>query len=294
MNNPCISVVLGSYNRLKFLKLAIERVRQELKNSVHEIIVIDGGSTDGALEWLCMQKDIITIMQHNHGNWNNKPVNKRSWGYFMNLGFKIAQGKYICMISDDCLIVPGAIINGYKIAEENLALGRIIGAVAFYWREWGLWEKYRVNYTLGNHLYVNHGLYLTSALKDVGYADEETCFFYNGDGDICLKMWQKGYVCVESPDSYVEHYPHANVALRKKNHEQYDQDVSRYIEKWRGIFFDENTSPGMKVEKFYRDPHRTGDYYNLVHSPFNEAPWYILGGRLVKKIGRFLKKVIYK
>lgn len=44
-----VSVVLGSLNRITFLKLTIQSIREELKNApfTHEIIVIDGGSTDG-------------------------------------------------------------------------------------------------------------------------------------------------------------------------------------------------------------------------------------------------------
>ncbi|MFC1894776.1 glycosyltransferase [Candidatus Dependentiae bacterium] len=46
MNIYKISVVLGSYNGFDFLKLAINSIRNELQNFSHEIIVVDGGSTD--------------------------------------------------------------------------------------------------------------------------------------------------------------------------------------------------------------------------------------------------------
>jgi glycosyltransferase involved in cell wall biosynthesis len=62
-----VSIVLGSYNRLPFLKLTIESIRREMENSAHEIIVVDGGSTDGSMEWLIQQKDVLTIIQNNRG-----------------------------------------------------------------------------------------------------------------------------------------------------------------------------------------------------------------------------------
>lgn len=67
MSKNKISIVLGSYNRLEFIKLAIKSIRNEIINLNSEIIVIDGGSTDVTLNWLLKQKDIITIIQHNRG-----------------------------------------------------------------------------------------------------------------------------------------------------------------------------------------------------------------------------------
>jgi len=266
MKAPIISVVLGCYNRLSYLKLTIESVRKELENISHEIIIVDGGSDDGTLLWLVEQKDIITIVQHNRGTWAGKPITRRSWGYFMNLGFKSAQGKYICMLSDDCLIVPGAIVNGYNVFEQELARDRKIGAVAFYWRNWSQQENYYVGHTLGNKLYVNHGMYLNTALKAVDYIDEETFFFYNGDGDLCLKLWHAGYECIESPDSYIEHYPHANVDVRKTNYQKFNQDLELYLKKWEGIFYDPKLNNlGMYREKAYHDPLKTGELFMTLH-----------------------------
>src|SRR5688572_30363291 len=93
-DRPLVSIVIGSYNRRRFLERAIESIRANGARSTHEQIVVDGGSTDGSLDWLVRQKDVITIVQHNRGDFRGEPVRRRSWGYFMNLGFKAAQGRY--------------------------------------------------------------------------------------------------------------------------------------------------------------------------------------------------------
>ena len=261
-----ITVVLGSYNRLSFLKLTIGSIRQEVKNLSHEIIVVDGGSSDGTLQWLVEQKDIITIVQHNRGEWLGKNIERRSWGYFMNLAFKSAQGKYVCMLSDDCLVVPRAIVNGIKLFEEQIKNDKKIGAVAFYWRNWSQQEKYYVCCTLGNKIYVNHGMYLNQALKDVGYIDEDNFFFYNGDGDLCLKMWHAGYECIDAPESFIEHYPHANVDVRKTNYKLFNQDLKNYLKKWENIFYDKKLNNlGMLLEKDFEDITKTGDKFKFLH-----------------------------
>ena len=95
-----VSVVLGSYNRKRFLKAAIQSIRNNGISVPYEIIVVDGGSTDGSLRWLIKQKDIINIVQHNRGSTKGQPVERRSWGYFMNLGFKCAQGKFIVILKN--------------------------------------------------------------------------------------------------------------------------------------------------------------------------------------------------
>lgn len=231
---PTVSIVIGSYNREKHLKLAINSVRAELQHFrlSAEIIVVDGGSTDGSITWLTNQRDIVSIIQHNRGEWQGLPIQRRSWGYFMNLGFKCAQGKYVCMLSDDCLVIPGAIDNGIRLFEERLTAGEKVGAVAFYWRNWPEQERYWVGLTFGGKLFVNHGLYLKEALESVSYIDEINYQFYHADGDLCLRMWGQGYACIDSPGSFVEHHAHTNEAVRVENLERQHLDWIHYEKTW--------------------------------------------------------------
>jgi len=253
-NAVAVSVVLGSYNRRAFIKLTIKSIREELKtlNVAHEIIVIDGGSDDGTIKWLTSQKDIITIVQHNRGNWLGKPIKRQSWGYFMNLGFKAAKGKYICMLSDDCLVVPGAISNAYKLFEEKLSLQLKIGGLAFYFRDWPDEKKFKVNKTLNNSLMINHGLFLKDALGNVNYINENDYLFYHADDDLALKLKKQGYEILEAPDSYIEHFLQANIKLRERVYEGERKDYNTLIEKWKGILKSEDAN-GFSYSSLYKD-----------------------------------------
>jgi len=259
---PKISIVLGAYNRRRFLMTAIASIRDNGISVPYETIVVDGGSTDGSLGWLARQKDIITIIQHNRGAFRGKLVPRRSWGYFMNLGFKAAQGKYLLMISDDCLLVPGAVMNGYRQFEELRAAGEPVGALAFYWRNWPVQQDYWVGLTLGEKMFVNHGLYLRAALEQVGWCDEEHYRFYHADGDLCLKLWQQGYEVRDCPAAFVEHFIHANHQVRQSNAETQARDFQTYLDRWSGIFYDpaRPNSADWRMRP-YVDPHRTARHF---------------------------------
>ncbi len=260
-------------------------LRKELEVVSSEIIIIDGGSRDGTVEWLKEQEDVITIQEYDTID-RSRRRNRHTWGHFMNLGFRRASASYVCMLSDDCLVVPGAIINGCNLIEEQLRKGKKVGAVAFYWRNWPEQRKYWVGLTLGNRMFVNHGLYMREALEDVKFADEERYQFYFADGDICLKMWEKGYICIDSPDSYIEHCSHANRRQRRANLTYEKKDWAGYLNRWNGIFYDEQMkNKGGWIEKEYHDPLATA-------SLFEQAGVRITPGladsgrRLVKKLLR--------
>ena len=209
---------------------------------------------DGTLPWLRRQKDVITIIQHNRGSWGGRALPRRSWGYFMNLGFKSASAPYICMLSDDCLVVPGAIRNGLeKFARE----GEDVAALAFYWRNWPEQKDYWVGRTFGDTTFVNHGLFRREALASVGFADEKEFGFYHGDGDLALRMQDAGWTCADSPSSFVEHFSNANVSLRTANSETERRDWAALERRWSRL----GRPEADWVTVSYEDSHGTARRY---------------------------------
>lgn len=233
-----ISVVLGTYNRLPFLKSTIDSVRSSQIDVPYEIIVVDGGSKDGTVEWLTTQADVISIVQHNREIFEGKARRKRSWGYFMNLGFKCAEGRYICLISDDSVIHPDTLANGFSHFEREVAMGRRLGALAFYWRSWPEEKTYRVSSTLGNKTMVNHGLFLRDAVEEVGWIDDKRYDFYCADGDLALKIWHAGYEIIPCSDALLEHFERVDPKVREQNLAGLNDDWASYLEQWKGIFYD--------------------------------------------------------
>ena len=50
-NDPFVSVIIPTYNRVELLKQTVESVRCQTYSD-YEIIIVNDGSTDGTAEWL--------------------------------------------------------------------------------------------------------------------------------------------------------------------------------------------------------------------------------------------------
>ena len=96
--NPIVSIVIAVYNASSYLEGAIHSIlEQEYKN--YELIIIDGGSTDGTLDIINRYKDYIkyTVSEKDEGIYD-------AW----NKGISVASGDWITFIGADDLLYPNA------------------------------------------------------------------------------------------------------------------------------------------------------------------------------------------
>ncbi|MFC1656806.1 glycosyltransferase [Patescibacteria group bacterium] len=93
INKPLVSVVLPTYNRVKYLQLAIESVLSQSMTDF-ELIIINDGSTDLTEKLVNKYKDkrIIYVRQSNKGEY---PAT--------NLGLRTSEGKFVTWIHSDDL-----------------------------------------------------------------------------------------------------------------------------------------------------------------------------------------------
>lgn len=94
-----ISVVVPSYNQAEFIEQTLESLLQQNAGDL-EIIVVDGGSTDGCL-------DIIRRYADKLAYWVSEP--DRGQSHALNKGFARATGRWLTWLNSDDLLLPGAL-----------------------------------------------------------------------------------------------------------------------------------------------------------------------------------------
>jgi len=110
-----ISIILGSYNRLPRLQTCIQSIQNAgiYLSEPPEIIVIDGGSTDGSLQYLYNLQPTTDIKVIEEG-----ALHGVTRAY--NRGFRLASKKFVTWTSDDCEYLPDCLMHVVnRLLNEN-------------------------------------------------------------------------------------------------------------------------------------------------------------------------------
>lgn len=117
---PTVSVVLGTLNRVHFLRRAVVSIPPACGDLEYEIIIVDGGSLDGTAEYLQFLKyenQRVRVIQQGE---------RRGAVAAFNAGFNAAVGEYVAATNDDCEYVGQPI----ALAVERLREASIVGQIA--------------------------------------------------------------------------------------------------------------------------------------------------------------------
>jgi len=111
-----ISIVTGTYNRLKSLQRMIQSARRSFTN-LHgiqfEFQIVDGGSVDGTIKW-CLSQPDIHLIEHGELLGAVKAFNDGAYA---------AAGDYVIMANDDIEFVGESILTAYVYMQANSDCG---------------------------------------------------------------------------------------------------------------------------------------------------------------------------
>lgn len=194
---PTISLVSGTYNRIHQLRAMLDSFRSQLPAGFrYEIILCDGGSTDGTIQWCKGQHD-IRLLEHGELRGAIRAFTDAA---------RLATGKYVILANDDILFKQSSVLRALCHLEDHPRSGAVAFADN---RPDGLGktkEHYRVMLMPaqqpggGNKsaYYAQVGMFRRWLGERIGWwlgvnnemADSRT---YGGDNFLSAKIWEAGY-----------------------------------------------------------------------------------------------------
>lgn len=121
MQNKTVATIVVTFNRLALLQEEIESLRKQTFKD-NQIVVINNGSTDGTLDWLKEQKDIITVTQGNLGG---------AGGFNTGMRYAAENGYEYCWVMDDDVICsPSALQELYDGYHKKENIGFVCSKVS--------------------------------------------------------------------------------------------------------------------------------------------------------------------
>lgn len=225
-----VSLVSGTYNRIKSLQRMIGSVRKSVGTLEYEIVIVDVGSTDGSREWLREQPD-VKLIEH--------PEPRGSATAFQD-GFLHSTGEYVVTLNDD-IKVNG---NSVRVAAAFLDRFPDVGQVAFahlYQNRPKTDPNRRVVQKAFGYVYGQCCMTRKWLGDLVGWcwSDEEHYVHYGWDNALSMKIWELGYRCVEHPDCSVTDWEIVDGIRKQFSDGMRDSrgvhpDTVRFMEVWKG------------------------------------------------------------
>lgn len=120
MTSPLVSIIVPSFNQGRFIRETLESCLAQDYRPI-EIVVVDGGSTDGTVDILHSYDDRPEI------RWISEP--DHGVVAAVNKGFALAKGEFGAIQSSDDCYLPGAVSQAVTVLSAKPGLGFVFGDI---------------------------------------------------------------------------------------------------------------------------------------------------------------------
>jgi len=263
-----IGLVSGTFNRLPMLRDMIQSFRDNLLPGLtYTITIVDGGSTDGTIDWLATQPDIKVIA-------DGALLGAIS---AFTRGAQATDAKTILLANDDVIFFKGSIIPAIVYLEQHMKCGAVAFADNRPIPDFFTTDDYktlRMSAQINGHptsvVYAQVGLFRKWLGDKVNWwmgEHEEMlgAHVYAGDNSLSAQIWHYGYSVDAVAECIVEDHV-ANDELRQINYK-------KGIESNDSHFFYDQWPNGVIVMQEPQIPQQDRRSARILYLPIYEPGW---------------------
>lgn len=238
MNKFDVSVILPNINGETLLKKNLPlllKAKNNPKNNIKEIIVIDDGSWDGSVALLKKDFPEVKIIKHK--------VN-RGFSAAVNTGARASKGDLLLLINTD--VIPEVdflepIFKHFKdekvfsVSLHEKGYGGAKGYFAEGYIQLGMLSEAKTSH---ESFYVSggSGVFRKSIWTQLGGMDEKLLSpFYWEDIDLCFRAWKRGYINLWEPDGIVTHKHESTISKFDKKYVARVKERNQLLMLWKNI-----------------------------------------------------------
>jgi len=231
-----ISIITGTLNRGPLLQGLIENTVEANENL--ELVLVDGGSDDGTIEY---------IKEENHPRIKLIELGGRSaYPHFMNIAIQNATHEIVCQWNDDVLLsndwneVISQIDDEHDFYLFNWKYGSVDDIKNPDWLyghnhqvgSWCLLNNIENPVDGNNEIVMNYGLYKKDIFRNIGMYNNQYRYYY-ADADMANRAYRFGYkvkdlrnikVCSLFVNKVAQHYID-DVSIYKENIKMYKNKI---------------------------------------------------------------------
>ncbi len=235
-----VSIVMLSWNAVRFTKMALESIRAHTKGE-YEIVIVDNGSGEETVEWLRTQTDVRVI--YNSSN--------RGYAGGNNQAMAAARGEYVVLLNNDVIVTEGwldgllaafdrvpalgvSAVRSNKIAGDQVVTDGTyqnieeMHAYAAQRRERFRESGYMTDRAIGLCLCIDRRV-----IEEVGGIDERFGVGNFEDDDYCLRVRAAGYRIHVCDDVFIHHFGSQTFAANNVDwNATMRENWSKFAAKW--------------------------------------------------------------
>jgi GT2 family glycosyltransferase len=233
-----VSVVMPNLNGEKLLEKNLPiliKAKENTKNNISEIIIVDDGSWDDSVKLLTKKFPEIKLIKH---------TKNRGFSAAVNTGVRMAKGDLVLLINTDVIPSDNFLEPVFKHFENDNVFAVSLHEDGFAWAKGSFWGGY-IQLAMGDEDKAPHksfyvsggsGVFRKSIWKLLNGMDEKLLSpFYWEDIDICYRAEKRGYTNLWEPEGKVVHNHESTISKFPKSYVLRVKERNQLLVIWKNI-----------------------------------------------------------